>query len=361
MSLAMFAALLMGQVAPSAQDFAATFSPEAIASHLEGEAAYLVVGAGSPTPSLLAAAAAVEDGLRRSGRADLVMNGDSLGPVAGLDDQALVKRCDPLPVARVAVVRVFELAGEAPRAVVAVYDKQGTVQVAFTAQVGQPLAPGQKRASTGQGVSPGVAQAVLQVAGNTQAQEEYDRSFVSFDEVRAVTHGGQLVTRTTPRQGKYMRPLEGDEFYRVIGRDDLVRQYRANVEKRNVYRVIGVAVAVVVPVVALAAKDTEPCSWSDPNWFDCEKSKNRAEARAVLTAVAGVGAGIGIGVLGNLVKLDPIDAVEARRLGDEHNQELKRRLGLAQGSLEPTRRETEVGVSFVPVRGGGMVGLAVTF
>jgi hypothetical protein len=364
MLIELAASLLLTQASPVGSDFAATFGEQAVASHLEGKVAYLVAAAGQPTPALAAAASAFEEGLLRSGRADLVMNGSSLGPVAALDDQALVKRCEPLPVARVAVVRVFESAGEAPRAVVTVYDKRGAVQVAFTAQAGQPLAPGRKGvAGAGQGVSPGVAQAVIQ-AGGGQAQEEYDQAYVGFDEIAAVSRHGQLLEWTRPTQGKYRRPLEGDEFYRLIGRDDLVAAYHANQGKRTGVIVAGVAIGIGIPLLALASNSSKTCPpLGDPAWWDCTSSNHDAEARTALIAVLGATAGVVVAVIGaTSVKLQPVDGPEARRLADEYNKKLKARLGLAQVPVtERPRPETEVAISLVPIKGGGLVGLALRF
>jgi hypothetical protein len=357
------ASLLLAQAAPVGPDFSATFGAEAVASRLDGKVAYLVAGGGAPTPALAAAAKAFEAGLLQSGRADLVMNGASLGPVAELDDQALVRRCEPLPVARVAVVRVFEAVGEPPRAVVAVYDKRGTVQVAFTVQAGQPLAPGQPAtAAAGHGVSPGLAQSVLQ-AGGGAAQEEYDRGYVGFDEVTGLTHHGTLLSFTTPYQGKYRRPLPDDEFYRVIGRDDLVAAYQSNRSKRTAIIAAGVAIGVGVPLIAYLTRSQKSCPpLGDPGWWDCTDSNSSADLRAGMISVAGLATGLVVAWIGVAsVQLHPVDGAEGRRLGDEYNKKLKARLGLAHAPAERSAAEPGVEIALLPVRGGGMVGLAVTF
>jgi hypothetical protein len=364
MIVELVAGLLLAQPVPEGPDFRATFRPEAVASLLDGKVAYLVASGGEPTPALAAAAVAFEEGLRRSGRSELIMNGASLGPVANLDDQSLVKRCEPLPVARVAVVRVFETPGEAPRAVVAIYDKRGAVQVAFTVQAGQPLAPGHPRdGATGRGVSSGVAQTVLQ-AGGGQALEEYDKNFLGFDEGTAVSHHGTILSWSTAYQGKYRRPLEGDEFYRIIGRDDLVTAYGANRTKRIGITVAGVAIVVAVPAIAFLTRSQRTCpSFPAAGWFECRSANQDADFRAAMISVGGAVVGTSVVIYGlAAVKLHPVDGAEARRLGDEYNQKLKGRLGLARApSLERAPEATEFSVALLPVPGGGMVGLAVTF
>jgi len=367
MLLALTTGLLLAQApavpaAAPAPGFEATFTPEAVGSQLEGRAASLVVGAGRQSPALAAAAAAVEEALRRSGKAELVMNGQSLGPVAELDDQALVKRCEPLPVARVLVVRAFEAPGEAPRAVVTVYDKRGTVLAAFTAQAGQPLLLGSAATAGTAPAAPSVAQAVLQASSG--AQEEYERSYVGIDELAAVGSRGQLLTWSTPYQGKYRRPLEGDEFYQVIGRADLVQAYQANRKKRLAFIGVGVGIAVVTPAVAFLTRSQRKCpGFFEPGGSECDDANTDATIRAAFISVGGLAAGTLVATLGLLgTRLHPVEPAEARQLADEHNKKLKARLGLAAAPpQEPRDDAPQVAVSLLPVRGGGMVGLAIRF
>jgi hypothetical protein len=382
MLLELVVGLTLAQPAPVGSDFAVTFTPDAVASYLEGRVAYLVVGAGKPTPALLSAAAALEEALRAGGKAELVMNGASLGPVVELDDPALVARCESLPVARVAVVRTFEAEGEAPRAVVTVYDKKSKVLVAFTAQAGKVLASGRHdAAAAGLGVPSSLAQSVLRAEGG-EAQDEYNRSYVEFTDVTAVTQAGAVFEWTMVHQGKQHARLEGDAFYRLIGRDDLATQYRSNEATRTGFIVAGVAIAVALPLLAFASRSQKDCgsgpSVFDPNfqsasdaWFKCTQDNDSATSQAMVLGGIGGALGVGIAVLGaNFVHLHPVDASEARRLGEEYNKKLKARLGLASaGATEtdatpepaPSEPGVSLSLSLVPTVGGGMVGLGITF
>jgi hypothetical protein len=119
-----------------------------------------------------------------------------------------------------------------------------------------------------------------------------------------------------------------------------------------------------VPLLALAGKSEKSCPpMGDPNWFDCNASNDSASMKAYTLAGAGLAAGLLIVVIGrNAVELHPIDAAEARRLAEEYNKKLKARLGVARAApAEPEPPITQVSVSLAPLRGGGMVGLALTF
>jgi hypothetical protein len=225
----------------------------------------------------------------------------------------------------------------------------------------------------GQGISAGVAAKVLQ-APSVGAQAEYDEKFLKFDDVTTIDQYGRMKQWSMPRQGKSGRTLEGDAFYRALGRDDLVARYQENEKKRTTVLVIGLSIAVAVPVIAFATAGTKNCgsdpSVFDPNFatrsqqhFDCIRSNDQAQLTSFIIAGAGATVGLGIALIGgNAIDLHPVDGNEARRLVEEYNKKLKDRLGLAQAApRERTPPAPSLAVSLVPIRGGGMVGLGLEF
>jgi hypothetical protein len=61
------------------------------------------------------------------------------------------------------------------------------------------------------------------------ALEQYDEQAIGFDDFGGVVTEDGRVTGTvqwsSPYQGKYKKPLVGADFYRAVGRPDLVKQY----------------------------------------------------------------------------------------------------------------------------------------
>lgn len=231
------------------------FTPDPVCSYLPaGKNDVLVATAGEIPASQATAPKALENAFRSCGRVGLVMDATSLGPVAGMDDARIVKRAGGMPVNRVSILRLFPAGPREPwRAVVTTYDKAGNVVGAFSATAGTPL----EKSGGGGAVSPGEglsARTADEVAGqvatyratNTQAQESYDQSFIGFDDWAAITQTGQVVrTWTQPWQGKYRRPLEGADFYRALGRNDLAERYRSSRSTKIAITVLGVVVGTV--------------------------------------------------------------------------------------------------------------------
>jgi len=101
------------------------------------------------------------------------------------------------------------------------------------------------------------------------AQEQYDEQAIGLDDFGSVvTEHGRVtgtVQWTSPYQGKYKKPLVGADFYRAVGRDDLVKQYEdrgkrqlAEAYNRDLWQKLSSephADAVDVHVVPLVEKD----------------------------------------------------------------------------------------------------------
>jgi len=189
------------------------------------------------------------------------------------------------------------------------------------------------------------------------ALQEYEEQHVWFEELALVSHGS-LRRWSTPFQGLYRRPLEGAEFYRVVGRADLAERFEGARSARNGV-LLGIGVAMVaVPVLAFATLRREDCGGRPlGDFIPCQSRNQDASTRA---------AGISVGALavGSLAlaltwswDLHPVDAPEARRLADEHNRRLKAKLGLAAGPAPALGPRLSLQVA--PWRGGGTVGLGL--
>jgi hypothetical protein len=380
-------ALALLATAPAAAgDWPSTLPPAAVGSHLHGKAGYIVLAAGPASAGRDEAAQAIESALRASGKATLVMNGKSAGAVAELDDPAIVKRCSGFPVDYVAVVRVFEEAGQVPQAVVTIYDKKAKVAAAFTAQKGTRLAAAEEDAAggvvggvTGKGVSDA---AILGVGGlgtyNDPAKEAYDKEYVWFGDWVGVNQYGAVVSSwTNVYQGKYKKPLEGADFYAAVDRPDLAAKYHENEGRRSAYHwtggIVGTAM-MAVPVAYYYANKQDCGSYGSAGYSDCSKGQNNNLLIFILgesLAAPLVGLGVGALICSLAPDLQPVGAPEARQLADEHNKRLKKKLGLASAgelrldggefSAAPDHPELSLSFGAAPIQGGGMVMLGVRF
>jgi hypothetical protein len=206
------------------------------------------------------------------------------------------------------------------------------------------------------------------------AQAEYDDKYLDFADLTEANQFGAMREWTLPRQGKSRRPVEGEEFYRLVGRDDLLARYRENETKRTTVRVVGIAIALGVPLIAFATASRKDCGAEpatyDPNFASlsqqysaCTSHNDQAQMTSLVIGGLGVAVGLGIAVFGgNSIEVHPIGAGEAQRLGDEYNKRLKEGLGLPdRGPRVRTSPAPVVAVSLLPVRGGGTVGLSLRF
>jgi hypothetical protein len=172
-------------------------------------------------------------------------------------------------------------------------------------------------------------------ANASNAQQEYDRRFLSFDDFRAVDlHTGTFYRLTEPYQGKYKEPVAPEAFY-LVGREDLAQQYQSREQTRTLLRIAGAAtfLAGTVAAVVVAFGPRPSCSASSPNFAQCAAAvQDDAESRAIPSlALFGIGAILGGSLYGGGLQMDPepVDVTARRELADHYNQELRRRLGLS--------------------------------
>lgn len=348
----------------------ASFAPATVSSWVtDNKPRVLVVGAGE--------ASVLEDvekhfvaALRDGGRTSLVMTDEVLGDVASLSDPEIVKKASSFPVDQIAVLRVFP-SGDAPTAVVTFYGLDGKVLSALTAQRGTALAEKPSSGTTGHGVSNEAAAAVTEVTKSvpsaSDAEEEYEKSYIGFDDVAVVnTQNGAVVsTQTLAYQGKYKKPLQGADFYQTVGRPDLVTKYNERSATRTVLMVGGgLGVVAGTAIMLLPLFDRETCS--DQGWDQFDACMERQSASFTTSLYTGTGLMLGGAVLvmiGGFYNPHPVTPSEARELGDTYNKGLKTRLNLAANESKPERPRNDFTLAVSPVvgRNGGGVALRGTF
>ncbi|MFH0900293.1 MAG: hypothetical protein V2A73_06665 [Pseudomonadota bacterium] len=332
--------LVHGSVAATAaenekDDWSKSFDPKTVASGIpvgeSSDLALVVVAAGPVSLSVEAAASALEQALRASGRPKLVMDDAGLGSMESLDDAAIVARCSYLPITHVAVVRVFPgQPGQATQAVVTFYAKAGEAVTALAVAEGGAVAS-TPATGAGTGVPASTLDAVSAVLkarrpgfkppDGATAKAHYEHGYVGFGE-QEVNGVGQA---DVPYRGKQRAPLPGIAFYEAIGRSDLAAIYRSQQTTRRllgVGAVIGAAWGGVFFLLALA----QQC---DDGWY--YESSKQCEARRDELQVLG-GTGLVIGALAGLSAAatdpNPVSASERRLLAQKHNRMLRERLGL---------------------------------
>jgi hypothetical protein len=200
--------------------------------------------------------------------------------------------------------------------------------------------------------------------------ETYDDQYIGFDDFGSVVTDHGRVTGTVqwsvPYEGKYKRPLAGIDFYRKLGRADLVKEYQDRETLKDGLMIGGTVLLIGGLIAAVAIQGSrnqmEDCgSVTNPGFSACvDRNVNSTpmspDPLAIAAALGGVLGGGAMVWAGAAVDPNPVGTVQARQLADAYNQELRQRLGVApQGS--------GVDIRVVPhlEEGGASVSLAVTF
>ncbi len=346
----------------------ATFAPDALATYVgEGAPKVIVVPADAKAE---AAAGALRGAL--AGSTSLVMDSAAIGDASGLDDAKIVERAQAMPVDQVVVVRVFDAGEGAPQnVVVTFYAKSGAVATALTGAAGTPIAANAGgSAGALDGVSEGAAEAVSEVSDELDEQGESEAARAKADRrdrlrrykskylwaedwigVNAET--GQVISSwTVIRQGESGAQLKGADFYRALGRDDLVQEYR----KRRGIR-YGVGLPLILGGIALtiggtaalvSSSDTAPdFGDDDPIGLGSIEPTPRIPYSTALGITIG---GTGVAFVGAFFmmfyKSHPVKREEAGRLIEKHNRDLRDTLG-----LEELARRVQVAPLVGPVQG----------
>ncbi len=204
-----------------------------------------------------------------------------------------------------------------------------------------------------------------------EALEQYELRHIGFDDyiTLALTYSPlSMLNRpnrwTVPYEGKYKKPLEGEAFYRKIGRDDLVAKYASRSATKLTFKIVGGVAAVggLTFAIASLAAEQEDCPLG-PEFSACWGRRSAAEARTATKFWVGAGVSmVGVGLLmwGAFLNPHPIDASEARELADGHNKRLRQELGLTDvPAPAPRKRSTVIQARLTPVVGPHTGGLLV--
>jgi len=360
--------LLLAAAAPALADPAAwqtSFGAAAVASHHPGKLdAVVVVGAGAAGADRDEAAGALVTAYKDGGRARLVLDAQPLGDVSGLSDPDILARAGALAVSHVAIVRVLDSTAGEPTAMVAVYTRKGAPVTSFIATAGTPLPA--KETVEPRGASAGISQTTVDNVTSAKettrteqanAKTEFDQGFIWFDDFIVVNgYGGTVGHGAIAYQGVAKRVLDGEEFYRAVGRDDLAEGYQT---RRNTK--IGVAIAggaIAIGGFVYAFNHDDCGDFDSPTWSECEDGN-------LNTTLLGIGvstAGMAVAGIAFLIPSHPASLSERRQLAIDHNARLRGELHLDEDYM-PRRFKAEADATFSDVRiapyaapgGGGLV------
>jgi len=306
-----------------------SFDPEALKTYFSKDTKIIVTAAGEKSEELTDVAKTLEKSLKFTGKIALVMNDDALGDVSMLDDQAIIGKAKKYPVNTIAVIRLFM-----PNAVVTIYNKKGESVTAFSVEKGKKLEPIKNDTTsdtTLDGAGKKAAKAVDTILKESTEKksvfgEKYDENYIWFQDFAAINQYGNVVsTWTTAYKGKYKKVLGWDEFYSLIGRDDLAERFT---KIRNTK--IGLYLA-SIPVslggLLLYMKGsfqlnntTHEFNEQTGVWYETERndySSYKYGGIALMTA------GLTSFVIALILDPHTIKPEQARKMADEYNQKLK--------------------------------------
>lgn len=309
-----------------------TFQRGVAASHLMGDhLEVLLVPAGTMPEQATEATKAIEalrSGLERSGRELVIKRARS---IRGTDEAKVVRSGLSKGFDRVAVVRVFDHETQT-QVIVTIYGPEGQVIGAFTAYKGQPMPVND---DAGRGISVEASLAVIDSTKHIRPdrsererddsdrlpwQEAYDRRFIGFGEgaftVGVDAEGNRVMgwSSSDPYKGVHRQPLEGADFYRYLGRNDLENEYLARTRRRR---------GLITAGSLLLAGGTTAGS--------IMLFMGNVNDRRGLQAGGGTLMGLGVGgavllTVGLNTSQHPVDHDQMRKLADQFNRKLERRL-----------------------------------
>ena len=196
------------------------------------------------------------------------------------------------------------------------------------------------------------------------AGEQYDEQAIGFDDFGSVVTSHGAVTGTvqwsSPYQGKYKKPLVGADFYRAVGRADLVKQYEDRAALKTGLLVGGglVFLAGVITATVIASSQTTTCTPITPGSFTLPTCTGPTPVDPAIgwLAVGGIVAGGGVMIAGAGIDPDPVGSVGKRELAEAYNRDLWQKL-----SSEPHADAVDVHVVPHLEKDGAGVSVAVRF
>jgi hypothetical protein len=110
------------------------------------------------------------------------------------------------------------------------------------------------------------------------------------------------------------RLVEGAEFYRVLGREDLAGTYLLKSVLKGGFIAVGAVALIIGVVVAYFGITNPPCLYGG-DFYGCWQYDNGPAAAGILTGLVGVAAGI----VGAVFNVQPVKSGEQRALVEQHN------------------------------------------
>lgn len=163
-----------------------------------------------------------------------------------------------------------------------------------------------------------------------EAKAEYLEKYFAVGDQLVITvtpHHAKVDTSFQIYRGKYRKKIDEDDFFREVGRPDLAESY---VNRRILkWGLVGGGLAIVIGGIALGASKAG-CSVSpgDPRFVDlCVNNDSPLIIAATGFVVGGALAAGGA----FLVNPHPVEADEIRRLADDYNGALRRKLSSPPG------------------------------
>jgi len=196
------------------------------------------------------------------------------------------------------------------------------------------------------------------------ALDQYDEQAIGFDDFGGVVTEHGTVTGTvqwsSPYQGKFKKPLVGVDFYRAVGRSDLVKQYEDRAALKTGLLVGGglALLAGLISASVLASSQTPTCTPITPGSFTLPTCTTPAPIDPALgwVSLGSIVAGGAVMIAGAGIDPDPVGRVGKRELADAYNRELWQRL-----SSEPHADAVDVHVVPHLEKDGAGLSVAVRF
>ena len=188
------------------------------------------------------------------------------------------------------------------------------------------------------------------------------RSFGASSPVAAnlIFNSGVGTQQAGTAQGKYKKPLVGADFYRAVGRADLVKQYEDRAALKTGLLVGGglVFLAGVITATVIASSQTTTCTPNTPGSFTLPTCTGATPVDPAIgwLAVGGIVAGGGVMIAGAGIDPDPVGSVGKRELAEAYNRDLWQKL-----SSEPHADAVDVHVVPHLEKDGAGVSVAVRF
>lgn len=179
---------------------------------------------------------------------------------------------------------------------------------------------------------------------NPEARVEFERKYLLIGdqvELWVSRHFATLSPTYVVYEGKYRREVPENDFFRQVGRSDLAQSYERR-RALSVGLIVGSAALFVGSAIYAFTniRTPTPCNLpvTDPAFADkCVYHADQGNFSSVWIGVGGVGIAslMALGGIASYRARHPVEADEMRRLADEYNVALIRKLGGAP----PQRRE----------------------